>query len=118
MEEQEEEVMEGKRPGVKLGIVFSNNQHQYPWLQTDAVQGEPNEATDAFIGKVEKLDLAKFINIDAFSDEDKAYPAGTELSVKPKTHHGPHMTETGVTFLAMFTGNVDLTDFKLSAGVE
>lgn len=54
----------------------------------------------------------------SFIDEGTAYPAGTELNVKPNTHHGPHTTETGVTFLAMFTGQVDLTDFKLSAGVE
>jgi quercetin dioxygenase-like cupin family protein len=54
----------------------------------------------------------------AFIDEGKVYPAGTELNVKPNIHHGPHTTETGVTFLAMFTGKVDLTDFKLSKGVE
>src|SRR5262249_46720154 len=53
-----------------------------------------------------------------FIDEGTSYPAGTELSVKPNEHHGPHGTETGVTFLAMFTGHVDLTDFRLSAGVE
>lgn len=53
-----------------------------------------------------------------FVDEGNVYPAGTELSVKPNMHHGPHTTDTGVTFLAMFTGNVDLTDFRLSAGVE
>lgn len=53
-----------------------------------------------------------------FIDETTAYGAGTELNVKPNTHHGPHTTETGTTFLAMFTGHVDLTDFKLSAGVE
>jgi anti-sigma factor ChrR (cupin superfamily) len=54
----------------------------------------------------------------AFIDEGTQYPAGTELNVKPNTHHGPHTTDTGVTFLAMFTGDVDLTDFKLSRGVE
>jgi anti-sigma factor ChrR (cupin superfamily) len=54
----------------------------------------------------------------SFIDEGTVYPAGTELNVKPNTHHGPHTTETGVSFLAMFTGQVDLTDFKLSAGVE
>jgi len=54
----------------------------------------------------------------AFIDEGKVYPAGTELNVKPNTHHGPHTTETGVTFLAMFTGKVDLTDFRLSKDVE
>src|SRR5262245_10963289 len=53
-----------------------------------------------------------------FIDEEKIYPAGSQLNVKPNVHHGPHRTETGVTFLAMFTGNVDLTDLKLSKGVE
>jgi anti-sigma factor ChrR (cupin superfamily) len=53
-----------------------------------------------------------------FIDEGVPYPAGTELNVKPNTHHGPHTTDTGVTFLAMFTGDVDLTDFNLSTGVE
>jgi len=52
-------------------------------------------------------------------DEGKtAYSAGTELNVKPNIHHGPHTTKTGVTFLAMYTGKVDLTDFKLSKGAE
>ncbi len=53
-----------------------------------------------------------------FVNEDTPYPAGTELNVKPKTHHGPHTTPTGVTLLAMFTGKVDLTDVKLPKGDE
>jgi quercetin dioxygenase-like cupin family protein len=53
-----------------------------------------------------------------FIDEGIAYPAGTELCVEADAHHGPHTTSTGSTFLAMFTGDVDLTDFKLSKGVE
>ncbi len=53
-----------------------------------------------------------------FIDAGTSYPAGTELNVEPGRHHGPHSTNTGTTFLAMFTGHVDLTDFKLSAGVE
>src|SRR5215470_14502295 len=48
-----------------------------------------------------------------FIDEGRPYPAGTELNVKPGHEHGPHTTNTGVTFLSMFTGNVDLTDFRL-----
>jgi anti-sigma factor ChrR (cupin superfamily) len=51
-------------------------------------------------------------------DEGTPYAAGTELNVKAKTHHGPHETKTGVTFLSMFTGKIDPADFKLSAGVE
>ena len=48
-----------------------------------------------------------------FINEGTAYPAGTELSVLPGHTHGPHSTTTGVTFLAMFSGNVDFADFHL-----
>jgi hypothetical protein len=49
-----------------------------------------------------------------FVNEGQSYPAGTERTVKPSHPHGPHLTSTGVTFLAMFTGNVYLNDFHLS----
>jgi quercetin dioxygenase-like cupin family protein len=49
-----------------------------------------------------------------FINEGTAYPAGAELSVTPGHTHGPHTTNTGVTFLAMFTGNVDFADFHLA----
>jgi anti-sigma factor ChrR (cupin superfamily) len=65
-------------------------------------------------GQAETLSILE----GSFTDEGTTYFAGTELNVKPNTHHGPHTTETRATFLAMFTGRVDLTDFKLSAGVE
>ena len=35
------------------------------------VQGEFDEEGEKFIGRVEKLDLGKFINTDLFSEEDK-----------------------------------------------
>ena len=65
-------------------------------------------------GETETLYILEGVLID----EGTPYAAGTELSVKPKTHHGPHETKTGVTFLSMFTGKIDPGDFKLSAGVE
>jgi hypothetical protein len=46
--------------------------------------------------------------------EGTIYPAGTELSVTPGHVHGPHSTATGVTFLAMFSGHVDFSDFHLA----
>ena len=49
-----------------------------------------------------------------FINEGQSYPAGTELNVKPGHEHGPHSTKTGVTFLSMFTGNVDFSDFHLA----
>lgn len=49
-----------------------------------------------------------------FVNEGTTYPAGTELSVTPGHVHGPHSTATGVTFLAMFSGHVDFSDFHLA----
>ncbi|HVH30587.1 MAG TPA: cupin domain-containing protein [bacterium] len=49
-----------------------------------------------------------------FIDEGRPHHAGTELNVKPGHEHGPHTTNTGVTLLSMFTGNVDLNDFHLA----
>ena len=45
-----------------------------------------------------------------FIDEGWSFYAGTELNVTPGRKHGPHTTNTGVTSLSMFTGNVDLTE--------
>jgi superfamily II DNA or RNA helicase len=56
---------------VKLGIVLSYNAHHYPYIQIDAVQGEANDSEGAFTGKVEKLDLSKFINTEVFDENDK-----------------------------------------------
>ncbi|HNP21458.1 MAG TPA: SNF2-related protein [Panacibacter sp.] len=60
-----------QKQSTKLGIVFSYNAHQYPFIQVDAIQGENNESNTGFIGKVEKLDLSKFINTDALEENDK-----------------------------------------------
>ncbi|MEP6844431.1 MAG: DEAD/DEAH box helicase [Panacibacter sp.] len=67
--EPEESTADKPRP--KLGVVFSYNAHQYPYIQVDAVQGEAGEETSSFIGKVERLDLTKFINTDILDENDK-----------------------------------------------
>ena len=68
-DDEDEEV--AKPAPMQLGLVFIENKDQYPFVQVEGVQGEPNEARDAFAGKTEKLDLNKFINTDVFSDDDK-----------------------------------------------
>ena len=66
-----DEEEEQEKPHYKLGVVISYNAHQYPYIQVDAVQGEANEENEAYTGKVEKLDLAKFVNTEVFDEEDK-----------------------------------------------
>ncbi len=67
--EVEEEV--AKPAPMQLGLVFIENKDQYPFIQVEGVQGEPNEDRNAYAGKTEKLDLNKFINTEVFSEDDK-----------------------------------------------
>lgn len=55
----------------KLGLVFNFNATLYPYFTIDAIQGEADEDNREFTGKVEKLDLAKYVNTELFSEDDK-----------------------------------------------
>ena len=64
----EEEVI---KPSQRLGIVFNFNKKNYPQFTVDVVIGEPNDKNDAFAGKVEKIDISRYVNTDNLSEEDK-----------------------------------------------
>lgn len=55
----------------KLGIVFISSAKQYPYVQAEAVQGIANDVHNGYEGKVERLDLSKYVNTDAMSEADK-----------------------------------------------
>ncbi|MDQ2753712.1 MAG: helicase SNF2, partial [Bacteroidota bacterium] len=63
------EIAVGRR--LKLGLVISYNPHNYPYVQFDAVQGEANDDNSGFAGKVERIDIAKFVNTEVFEEDDK-----------------------------------------------
>ncbi|MFN3664831.1 MAG: SNF2-related protein [Sediminibacterium sp.] len=67
VEETEERVKES----LKLGVVITFNEQQYPYVQLEAVQGETDEEGKAYISKVTKLDLSRFINTEVFDEDDK-----------------------------------------------
>jgi SNF2 family DNA or RNA helicase len=54
----------------RLGVVFNFNKNSYPFFITDLVEGEMDEENN-FTGNVQKLELGKYVNIDAYNDEDK-----------------------------------------------
>jgi SNF2 family DNA or RNA helicase len=66
------EKVEEKTSAMKVGVVIATNPHQYPFVQLDAVQGETNNDQTAFAGKVERLDLGKYVNTDALDEDDKS----------------------------------------------
>jgi superfamily II DNA or RNA helicase len=55
----------------RVAIVFNANQKNFPFFSIDAIQGDYDEDKEKFIGRVEKLDLSKFINTEDFSVSDK-----------------------------------------------
>ncbi len=65
------EVVIAEEPVKKLGIVFNFNASMYPYFEVDVVQGEPDEELVNYLGKVEKLDLSKFVETELFSEADK-----------------------------------------------
>jgi superfamily II DNA or RNA helicase len=54
----------------RLGVVFNFNKTGYPFFTIDLIEGEMDEDKN-FAGTVEKLDLAKYIGVDNYSDADK-----------------------------------------------
>ena len=67
----QQEIAIAEQPGKRLGIVFNFNASLYPYFTIDAIQGEADEENKKFLGKTEKIDLAKFVNTELFSEEDK-----------------------------------------------
>ncbi len=56
---------------LKLGVVITVNTHQYPYIQLEAVQAEADEELTKYITKTAKIDLARFVNTEVFSEDDK-----------------------------------------------
>ncbi len=58
-------------PSQRLGIVFNLGKKNFPHFTLDVVMGEPNDENNAFVGKVEKLDIGRYVNSDNLSEPDK-----------------------------------------------
>ena len=55
----------------RIGVVFNETKGVYPYFGLDAISGEINDSGTGFSGKIEKLDIAKFVNADQYTDQDK-----------------------------------------------
>lgn len=55
----------------RIGVVFSSASKSYPHLIADIVTGEANGSAEGFHGKVEKLDLTRYVDSEKYSDTDK-----------------------------------------------
>jgi|694.fasta_scaffold03707_15 non-specific serine/threonine protein kinase len=70
--EPEEQEITVIPPTQKLGIVFNNNHKTFPGFTIDVVTGECSDSARGFTGKVEKLDLGKFVNLEGMSEDESS----------------------------------------------
>ena len=61
-----------KKQRQRLGLVFNFNAKTYPGFTIDALLGEPDEDNKKYLGKAEKIDLTKFVDIDGLTEDDKS----------------------------------------------
>jgi non-specific serine/threonine protein kinase len=54
----------------RLGVVFNFNKTGYPFFTIDLIEGEMDEENN-FTGTVEKLELSKYINLEAYGESDR-----------------------------------------------
>jgi len=73
-EEKEETVIveeNEQKYSQRLGAVFNFDKKSYPFFTADVVLGEPDETNNGFVGKVEKLDISRYVNTENLPDSDK-----------------------------------------------
>ncbi len=58
------EIPEVATAAKKLGLVFNFNATVYPYFNIDAIQGDTNDSGKNYVGKVEKLDLTKYVDTE------------------------------------------------------
>jgi len=62
---------EEKKYSRRIGVVFNFSKKKYPAFTLDVVVGEPDENQTVFTGKVEKLDISRYVDTEEMPDSDK-----------------------------------------------
>lgn len=68
---EEVKVRPTKAPSRRIGVVINFNKKEFPRFGMDAIIGEPNDTNDSFAGRIEKLDITRFVDIDDLTDTDR-----------------------------------------------
>ncbi|MDE3213703.1 MAG: SWIM zinc finger family protein, partial [Bacteroidota bacterium] len=69
-EPEEKEVLLDTRE-FRVAMVINANEGNFPHFSFDLVRGTFDEEKATFVGRLEKLDLGKFINMDSLEEEDR-----------------------------------------------
>jgi non-specific serine/threonine protein kinase len=71
IEEIDETKVQPQKTIERLGLVMQHHPTEYPYINFNVIKGEVNEDGTSYVGKVEKLDIAKFVIPDEIKEEDK-----------------------------------------------
>ena len=55
----------------RYGLVLQHSLTEYPFINFNIIKGEVNEDGTSFVGKVEKVDIAKYVTPATIKEEDK-----------------------------------------------
>ncbi|MEO6961865.1 MAG: SNF2-related protein [Puia sp.] len=70
----------------RVGVVFNFNHPAYPGFLLEAVSGESNDQQTAYVGKVEKLELAKFVNTERYNETDRQLVYAIRKTQEPEVN--------------------------------
>jgi superfamily II DNA or RNA helicase len=54
----------------KLGLVFNEQSKKYPFIELDIIKGETAEDYSGYVGKIEKVDINKFVDTSGLTEDD------------------------------------------------
>ncbi|HRO84229.1 MAG TPA: DEAD/DEAH box helicase [Niabella sp.] len=60
----------GSESKKRLGVVFNFNEKSFPFFTIEAISGEQNDEATGFAGKVESLDISKFVDTTIYNEAD------------------------------------------------
>ncbi len=70
VEDEPEEIKKQEIEAKSLGLVINFNKKNFPFFTIDIVEGEATNE-QGFVGSVEKLELARYINLEVYNEVDR-----------------------------------------------
>ena len=71
LEEADDKILEPQRTIERFGLVMQHQTNEYPHITFNVIKGEVNEEGTSYVGKVEKVDIAKLVIPTTAKEEDK-----------------------------------------------
>jgi len=71
LKEEEVTVISNPEWTQRIGVVVNFNKKEFPRFSIDVIMGEPTQDSVGFAGRVEKLDVSRFVEVEDISESDR-----------------------------------------------